>query len=341
MTTAIELARHGITANVFDRKESASTLSRAVGILPRSLDLLVPSGVSERLLAEGVKTREIHAYVGKRKVLTVPLHGVHPRQNFGLALAQDRTEAALRDALTRYGGSVRYGTELSGLRQEAERVIVETGDGKESVYDYVLGADGIRSVTRQALGLHYIGHDLPETWSIADVDAINWSNTQVLTFCLLRGGRVVVVAPLEAERYRVISNTEDALATLPLELEVTNIRREGQFQISIRQVASYHLGRVYLAGDSAHCHSPAGGRGMNLGIADAAEFAKQMVTNTLEGYSTSRHAAGIKAITESERTRRLVTASNPAIRAITMTLFGIVNLSPSLQKWMGQMFLGD
>ncbi|MEM7127129.1 MAG: NAD(P)/FAD-dependent oxidoreductase [Chloroflexota bacterium] len=340
LTAAVELARHGIVADVIDRKTDASTLSRAVGIMPRSLEILAPSGVSARLLDEGVKVREMVGYVGQRKVVTVPLYGVHPRQDFGLALAQDRTETALRDALHGYGGTVTYGCELSGLRQDGEQVIVETQDGRERVVDYVIGADGSRSATRQALGIEFIGYDLPETWSIADVDAANWTHAEGLTFCILDEGRIVVVAPLEQERFRVIANTEDALATLPLHLDVTNIRRAGQFRISVRQVSQYGLGRVFLAGDAAHCHSPAGGRGMNLGIADAAELATRLVESRLEGYSASRHAVGAQTIADSERARRWLTAANPLMRAATNAGFGLLNLFPTLKRPVAHAFLG-
>jgi 2-polyprenyl-6-methoxyphenol hydroxylase-like FAD-dependent oxidoreductase len=296
LTAAVELARLGVAADVIDRKDEGSSLSRAVGILPRSLELLASSGVTERLLAEGVRLQEFRLYNGPRHAMFVPTHGAHPQHDFVLALAQDRTEGVLRDVLTASGGSVRYGTELTGLRQDGERVVVETGDGVESEYEIVIGADGTRSTVRKSLGLDFDGHDLPETWSIADVDAMDWPNGNALTLCLLPEGRVVVVAPLEAERFRVVSNTEDALATLPLELDVTNIRRKGQFTISIRQVAEYRIGRVYLAGDAAHCHSPVGGRGMNLGIADAAELASRLVEDRLDGYSQSRHADGAATI---------------------------------------------
>ena len=89
-------------------------------------------------------------------------------------------------------------------------------DGAKGEYDYVVGADGARSTTRELLNIDFRGHDLPETWSIADVDAEGWPNTNAVTICQLSGGDVVVVAPLEPKRFRVISNTEDALAALPL-----------------------------------------------------------------------------------------------------------------------------
>jgi len=206
--------------------------------------------------------------------------------------------------LVELGGSVTFGQTLMYLDQSDEQTVAGTSDGKESAYDIVIGADGINSQTRESLGLEYLGFELPETWSIADVDAHGWPNTGVFTICLLNGGCIVVVVPLGDERFRVISNTEDALATLPLPMNVTTKHREGKFNISIRQVIHYRMGRVFLAGDAAHCHSPVGGRGMNLGISDAAELASRIATKSLSEYSVSRYQIGANTITTSERARR-------------------------------------
>lgn len=341
LTAAVELARRGIHAEVIDRRQDGSTFSRAVGILPRSLTLLAPSGVTEKLLAQGVKIREVRFFMGTDCLLSIPLAGAGRHTDFVLALAQDRTEDAIRDVFTAQGGTVRYGIELVGLRQEENRVVVETADGTEASFDHVIGADGNRSATRQALKLDFPGHDLPETWSIADVDAENWPNAGVFTMCLLPGGKVAVVAPLEATRYRVISNTENALATLPLDLNVTHIRREGKFNISIRQVDKYAKGRVFLAGDAAHCHSPVGGRGMNLGIADAAELAEHMAEGTLEGYSAARHKDGAQTIALSERGRRLVTSSHPLNRPLLTVALKLIARVPVLQRRIAGAFVPD
>ena len=341
LTAAIELARRGVVPDVIDRKDAASTLSRAVGILPSSLATLTPSGVTRRLLAEGAKIQELRLYRAACRLLCLSLRGGHPEWDFVVALAQDRTEAALRDALVRYGGSVRYGTELVGLRETDDQVAVQYLDGGEAAYDYVIGADGTHSATRNAMGIEFPGFDLPESWSIADVDAAGWPNPRSLTLCALEHGRVVFVAPLASDRYRVVSNTDDALAALPLEMEVIRKRREGQFQIAIRQVREYRRGRVLLAGDAAHCHSPAGGRGMNLGIADAAELAERIVENRLDGYSDSRRAAGARTIAESEQMRRLFTSTGFVTKRLVFAGARLTNALRPLQRRIASRFLGN
>jgi 2-polyprenyl-6-methoxyphenol hydroxylase-like FAD-dependent oxidoreductase len=239
------------------------------------------------------------------------------------------------------GGNVVYGTAFEGLHQDDSGVVVETSDGKEDRFDIVVGADGNRSNTRACLGIEYTGFDLPETWSIADVDAEGWENSEAFTLCTLPGGKVVVVAPLEATRYRVISNTKRAHTSLPLPFNVGNIRREANFTISVRQAVRYNEGAVYLAGDAAHCHSPAGGLGMNLGIADGAELAQRIVSGGLDGYSAARHADGAQIIAQSERIRKLVTTKPPITRAIRNSVFKLINATPALQRRVAQRFLGN
>ena len=332
LTAAVELARRGIQATVIDRRDEASGFSRAVGILPRSLDILKPSGVTARLLEEGVRLRGARFYGVDRELLSLPILDIHPQKKFALALAQDRTEAIMREIFLAQGGEVTYGLALTGYRQEADSVKVQVSDGRELEFEYLIGADGVRSTTREIMGLEYPGHDLPETWSIADVDARDWPNAGWLTFCFLSEGRISVVAPLEAERFRVISNTPDALKTLPLEMHVQHVRREGRFHISVRQVREYRVGRVLLAGDAAHCHSPAGGRGMNLGIADASELAQRLAENDLSGYSDYRHAEGRRAIDDSERLRKVMTAKSAVARGMRNTVFRLISRMPYIQR---------
>ena len=339
LTTAVELARRGIVGDVIDLRESGSGLSRAVGIMPASLEILRPSGVTGKLLAEGIKFRQARIYRHSTLALALPFAVSGADDEFILGLAQDRTETHLRDVLSEFGGVVRYGTELVNLHQDANKVTAETRDGAKAEYDYVVGADGARSTTRQLLNLEFQGHDLPETWSIADVDAEDWPNPDAFTLCRLSDGNVVVVVPLERKRFRVISNTGDALAALPLKMNVTNIRRAGQFKISIRQVAQYNVGRVFLVGDAAHCHSPVGGRGMNLGIADGAELARRMVEDELDGYGEARHKVGKQVIAGSEAIRKVMTSRNPVTRLLVLSVLRSASFVPALQRLFAKKIL--
>ncbi|WP_293962552.1 FAD-dependent oxidoreductase [Sneathiella sp.] len=334
LTAAVELKRRGMEVAIIEKRAEGSGLSRAVGITPMSLCLLYPSGVADKLLAEGIRFREARIYRRSELGLVLPIHATPPKYgyDFILGLPQDRTEALLREALEGMSVSVRFSTELTGLKEEKDGVLATMADGASERFDYVLGADGVHSTTRKLLDIPFPGHDLPETWSIADVNAKDWPNPETLTLCQLSRGGVVVAVPLATDRYRIISNRPEALRQLPLEMDVTNIRREGEFTISVRQVSTYNRGRVYLAGDAAHCHSPVGGRGMNLGIADAAEFAKRLAEDTLDGYSEARHRKGAKIIAGSERVRKIVTSTRPMIRKLFRLALSVAAHLPPLRR---------
>jgi len=341
LTAGVELARRGIAATIIDRRVEGSTLSRAVGIVPLSLKLLEPSGVTARLLNEGIQMQAVKLYSGDRPLAEIPLDPSNPQYGYEhiLMLPQDQTEAALADAFTALGGTIRYSTQFDGLSQDEDAVTVTLADGTRETYDFVVGADGIKSSVRTALGLDYPGHDLHETWSIADVNCISWANPEDFTLCILPAGGMAVVAPIGKDRCRVISNTPDALKSLPLPMDVTEVNREGQFTISVRQVGDYRMGRVFLVGDSAHCHSPVGGRGMNLGIADACELAACIESGDLDRYSRARHKAGAETIANSERVRKMATADNPIRRLAFRTALKAVNASHFLRSKMAEGFL--
>jgi 2-polyprenyl-6-methoxyphenol hydroxylase-like FAD-dependent oxidoreductase len=334
LTCAVELWRRGIEAEIIDKRDNASGFSRAVGITPASLEILEPSGVAENLISDGIKFHGLRVYRGEKPALAMPIkvkmmqHGY----DFMLGFAQDRTETHLRNALQKLGGTVRYSTELSGLHQSDGQVKAEIAGAKPEIYDYLIGADGVRSTVRDASGIDFPGYDLPEKWSIADVEAQDWPNHDLFTLCQLTGGRVAVVVPLEAARYRLVSNTENAIEALPLPMNIGKIHRQGTFTISVRQVETYQKGRVLLAGDAAHSHSPVGGRGMNLGIADGADIAKRLAEGTSSGYTAARHADGARVIEGSERVRNFITSPSTIKRAVVFCVLKLLSISPTMQR---------
>lgn len=343
LTAAVEFARRGIKAHVIEKRETPSPWSRAVGILPRSLDILEPSGVSAALRADGIAVAHARLFRNNRELAAVSLRlDEHPEAAL-LALPQDRTEFHLADAFRRYDGRVHYGVALTALEQAGGhvRVSLEGGDhiGLPDEFHLVVGADGTGSAVRQALGIDFYGHDLDQDWSIADVDASGWPWPEDFTAFLLDEGRVCVAVPIGADRYRVIADTPDALAALPVPMDVRNARRTSTFRISVRQAVRYGVDRVWLAGDAAHCHSPIGGRGMNLGIADAAALVHHFEADTLQQYSYERHAAGRRVLDVTERARRVVSSRSNMVRALTAGTLQTVMSLPMLRRRMARAIL--
>ena len=336
LTVAVELARRGISPTIVDRRDGASTLSRAVGITPRSLELLSHSGASKELIAEGIAMDGLRVYHGTKLNLEMQLKSqtaYHPNL---VCLPQDRTEAIIAETLSRLGTEIAYGMTCENFTEELDGVVVQFGDGKEEKYDHVIGADGIRSTVRETAGIAYPGFDLAERWSVADVDLATWRHPGCLTVFQAGPGKVAVVVPIGEGRYRVVATGEKALDTMPIPLDVTNIRREGAFKISVRKAETYSTGRVHLAGDAAHAHSPVGGRGMNLGIADAAELAKRLIEGGLAGYSEARHGDALEARKITERGRKMSTGPNLFRRVAFRGLVAAAGHLPGIQRRLGQ-----
>ena len=331
MTAALELKRRGIDVVVVDKRATASGASRAVGILPRSLDLLAASGARDKLLAEGVHYEGVRLHRRAKELAHFSFEKVGAGL-FILGLAQDRTETVLRDCLASYGGEVRYSTEFVNYVEADGGIVAEFADGTHATFDYLLGADGVRSTVRERAGLAYRGIELPEQWSIADIETRNWKNSDGFSVYLLDEGIVCVVAPMAPDRMRIIANRPDARNVLPVPIEVTKVHREGSFTISVRQVDEYRKGRLFLAGDAAHCHSPVGGRGMNLGIEDACEFALRLVEGRLDDYSRSRHAVGKKVIGISEAGRKVLAVDAPFKRGLAAMLLTLAGKVPFMER---------
>lgn len=331
LSLALELARQGIRADIIDKKSKPSTLSRAVGIIPVTIKLLEASGASAKLLKEAIAIENVVFYKGARKIINIKIdQNKDPTQRI-FSLAQDRTETILREQLASYGVEVQYNKELTGFKQDAEQVQV-TINNEIKTYDYLIGADGVKSNTRMLAGIDYPGYELEEDWSIADIYTDNARYSKDFNIHLNKEGQIALVIPLESNRVRVVSNSGDILHHLPESLRIREVKRSANFRIGIHQASEYQRGRIFLVGDAAHCHSPVGGRGMNLGIADAIDLANRFVEDDLENYHASRHPIGAKLIAATERARKTILSPNKITRNLALLLLKFISLIPPLNK---------
>ncbi|MGR3463251.1 FAD-dependent oxidoreductase [Limimaricola sp.] len=342
LTAGVELARRGVDVTVFEARDAPSSLSRAVGINPESLHRLGPSGVTEALLAEGVTYTGLMLHRGSQPWAALDFDAARP-ERFGrrhmFGLPQNRTEAILAAALARHGGRLRRGCTVTGVAQDADGVRLTLDDGHTAQGDWLVGADGTHSRVREAVGIGYPGHRLPDVWSIADIDAPGWPHRDRVALSLLPEGRLAAIVPLGGARLRMISNTEDALAAEPFGVSVAHVHDTGQFRVALRMAERFREGRVLLAGDAAHSHSPAGGRGMNLGIADACDLAERLAEGGIDGYSDARRAEDRHIIAGAERMRRVVTAKSRAARAATLAGARLITALPPFRARFAANFL--
>ena len=341
MTAALELARRGFHPRIVDKEAGPTPLSKAVGISPRSLEILEATGVTERLLEKGVRMQGVQARYEGETLTTIKLSRLPHRFNFLLALAQSETERVMEEALKALGLTVEWNTELRDIRLAGDKVEAELeGPAAGGAVDDVYAADGAHSRVREILGLGFSGYTHKRLWSIADAEIPDWPFAPDQAMASLhRTGDIGFIIPIGPLRFRAVSNTPDALSQIP-GTESAKVTQQDTFHIPVRQADHYQTGGVFLGGDAAHVHSPIGARGMNLGIEDAFSFARRLAERTLEGYTAERHPIGHRWIVLSERLLGAVQSSNPALIPLRNLAIRTVGRLPALQRPMMERIAG-
>lgn len=345
LTAALELARRGVPARIIDKDPGPTTLSKAVGINPRSLEILAPSGATERLLEHGVRMRAVQIRYQDRPLAALRLSRLAHRFNFMLALPQSETETIMGQTLAAMGVRVEWGTQLRTIRPAGERAEVTLagprGETQDS-FDLVYAADGAHSRVRDALGMGFSGYTHKRAWSIVDCEITDWPFPDAAAIASLhRTGDMGFIIPIGAKRFRAVANTpSDTLAQFAPGAWSARILQSDTFQIPVRQADTYQSGCVYLGGDAAHVHSPVGARGMNLGIEDAFVFARRFAEGTLAGYTAERHPVGRAWIRLSERLLAAAQSSNPLLIAARNLAIHTVGRTARLQGAMMQRVAG-
>jgi 2-polyprenyl-6-methoxyphenol hydroxylase-like FAD-dependent oxidoreductase len=344
LVAAIELTRRDIPIRVVDRSEQRTKLSKAVGINSQSLELLEPSGLTERLLASGIRIQRANIWFDGARMLTLDLALARHRFNFILALAQSETERILEEALSERGVTVDRQASLTGFEDHGDRVTagLRAADGTESEANArrLLGADGSHSRVRQVLDIPFKGARYDETWSLADI-TLDWPHGYgEINLFLSAGGPMLFTVPIGPDRIRAISQTDDVLGMLPSGTRVETVHWQSTFHVALRQAERYQRGNAYLAGDAAHVHSPAGGRGMNLGIWDACSFAERCAAGTLDGYSAERHPIGARILAITDRMFRIASLPPGPGQLLRNALMRTAARLPVIQRQIAPQLLG-
>lgn len=335
LSAAIALSRSGFGVRIIDSAASAARESRAVVVNQRSLDLLEPLGVAAGLIDAGVKLDGVRLISGGAVVGTVDMRRLKHPYNFILALPQSETEAVLAEHLALEGLQVERETTLTELHQDGAGVHTTTMHGDErheTTHDWVLGCDGAHSTVRKALGLDFPGSAYPFEWSLADVDIDAGASMEWGEVRLDPGEPVLLRFPIAPHRHRLISTGPNVLDRVPGSWRLGTLHWSSDFTVSHRHVPAQGRDRVWLAGDAAHIHSPAGGRGMNLGIEDAITFARSLRAGQLDAWAAWRLRKGDTVLRESDQLQNFATADQSLIRRIGPRLAGLALKIPAIQR---------
>lgn len=291
LAAALFLARRGIAVRIVDAAPQPSVESKALAVNSRTLDMLQDTGVSDRIVTKGWSARGAILHQQDKEILTFDLPTTLGAPRALTVLPQARTEALLTEALQAQGVMVERGVSLKSLVQderEVTSILVHMDGHTEQVKSQLLlGADGARSATRQALGLDFAGSNLPEPWKLWDVQ-LDTPLDPWHAHIMFEPDGFIFLLRLQAGLWRVIGNGDDPLGALRRTSRLGAVAWKSEFHIGHRVASKAAVGRVALAGDAAHIHSPIGARGMNLGIEDAYVYA-DCAADALAGDMTRLH----------------------------------------------------
>ena len=315
LTLAIELTRRGIACTVFDKAPGPAPLheSRALAFNSRSQSILSASGVTRRIRAAAHRVDQVQLCWQGRLRNEISLTPDKHHLNELLIIRQGQIERELLGHLREQGVQVHWNTALSGFNENNNAITASLTDESDQTQQiqgrYLVGCDGARSYVRKNGGYSYDGESDPQIWTLADVTVKDQRFAHTLT-ADLRPGEAFATMPIESNLVRLIHNGPDLLERHPFAPLRTDIHWQSEFRVSYRLVKRYHRGLTFLCGDAAHIHSPVGGRGMNLGIEDAATLAWLLEQGTEAEYTSLRRpvAQQVLKLTHNQTTQMNATS---------------------------------
>ena len=295
LTLGVSLLTRGRNILVIDKRKDEDNTSRAAVVYPGTLELLAPYGISERLVSRGIRTPQFTIRDRDRVLMAVPFSRLPTAFPFALLVSQAVTEAGLGSRFRQLGGRILQGREVTGVTQDGEGVTLELSAGDSLRARFAVGADGVHSAVRSSLEIPYEGNSAGESYSLADVRLRGGVPDDELVVYFSSAGHLVVL-PLPGGIHRIVAHARDAPEhpSVTFFQELLDTRGPKRERAVIQEIVwasrfltrhalakHYRAGRVLLAGDAAHEHSPLGGQGMNLGIHDAAALGR-ILSNALE-----------------------------------------------------------
>jgi 2-polyprenyl-6-methoxyphenol hydroxylase-like FAD-dependent oxidoreductase len=373
MMAAIELSRFNIPVRLIEKKAEPETTSRAIGVQARTLELLEQRGLASSLVKLGNPGFAFSNYGDGKRIFRLEFDRISSKYNYLLFVSQAETENVLREALDKAGVMIERNLTFLALGQ-ADRdtkltAVLQHRDGSLEQFEcsYLIDAEGAHSTARGTVGLHFEGKSLIEDYALGDlhVDG-DLVETDFHIFSSEHG--FISLFPMGGRRFRLMASnpiSEPSQGTGPSLEELQQIYDQrahiparfrdmswsSWFRINSRMVNRLQVGRVFLGGDSAHIHSPAGAQGMNTGMQDminlcwklAMVMKGQAKPELLETYSKDRVPVIQNVLKKTESTTHAIGSESPLVRSvfnyIAPWLVGMENIQHNAAEHLSQLAL--
>ena len=351
---AAELALGGAKVQLLEERIDKPNITRAFAVHARTLELLDARGMADELLTRGAPVYEIAPPGGA----TIDMRELPSRFGMLLIVPQSGTEQVLQARVDDLGVQVVRGAEVVGLTQDDDCVTVKCAAGTSIATRYVVGCDGAHSTVRQLVGIEFTGKQYETHILLADV-RLTRAPQQTLTGVTNERGAVLMI-PFGDGWFRAIAwdrLREQAPLNEPVTIDeirdsfhriadedygMTEMRWSSRFLSERKQAERYRAGRVFIAGDAAHVHSPLGGQGMNTGIADAMNLGWKLaeaVSGTapgwlLDSYQSERLPVGAAVLRLTDAFNQLVLGRSKAQRLVQSLAVGTITRLPAGRRFM-------
>ncbi|MFI2411876.1 FAD-dependent monooxygenase [Streptomyces sp. NPDC018947] len=365
---ACELIRRGVRVRLVDRADGPSTVPKALALWPRALDLLEDLGVRDELRDAAVPVAGFSYFSDGRPLATFTV----PDRLRPLHLPQYETERLLTERLHELGGKIERGVRLltfddvdfGGRIDSSDGVtaVLEHGDaGVERVRaSFVIGADGASGSTRGALGIGFQGSTYELRFALIDARVEGTLPPDQLLYYQAPTG-TLMIAPLPDGVFRILAvmppgdqRVDVAMMQRLLDergpggVRITEPVWQTLYRVHARQATEYQRGRVFLAGDAAHVHSPAGGQGMNNGLQDALNLAWKLAAvvhgespvSVLESYTPERAEATTRIVADTDRQTRAWMADSRARITLRDAAFRLAAFSGVVPRYVFPVMAG-
>jgi len=297
LALACQLIRYGVDFKIIDTKESTTPYSKAIGVQARTLEIYEQIGLADKLVDLGWIANKVRMFAGGKVRGEAEFsslgEGLSPYP-YVLIVEQGKHETLLYDHITSNKQDVEWQTELVGFSQDESKVTatVKTAAGKSEEIEakFLVACDGAKSLVRHSLSLEFSGSTFNRMFYVADVE-LDWEYAHDALQVFLMKNSLLAFFPMRGDRrYRIVGTFPEEFSKdegdilyeeieerikldAELNLDITNVNWFSTYRVHTRHVDKFSVGRCFLAGDSAHIHSPAGAQGMNTGIQDGYNLA--------------------------------------------------------------------
>jgi 2-polyprenyl-6-methoxyphenol hydroxylase-like FAD-dependent oxidoreductase len=343
LAIASQLIRYGIEFAIIDKKETTTPYSKAIGVQARTLEIYDQMGIADELVSLGWKANMVRLVEGGEIRGHIDLHeygkGLSPFP-FLLIVEQGKHEKLIYDFIRANKHDVRWQTELVKFTQDEGGVHAEiksqAGDYETIDARYLVGCDGAHSLVRHSLGIEFGGSTFERLFYVADVE-IDWAFDHDALTVNLGKNTLTAFFPMTRERqWRVVGTFPDGhnadegevlfdeiekqvFADTELKFDITKVNWFSTYKVHSRHVIKFSEGRCFLAGDSAHIHTPAGAQGMNTGIQDGYNLAWKLAcvlrsdanTKLLNTYNDERLPNAHRLLQTTDRFFALAASEEP------------------------------